>query len=255
MRSKIILLFVCLALTNHIFPNTVWEIYEFNDAFQINIPDRLDIRNQEDSYTRQTKMNDEWENIWEISHSGDIIFQQKQPQDSYFRIIIHYKKGNAFDYLSAQKTLNLDEKEIDDINNSIHSKWEKINTPILNQPEISFEKIADINALVIMYTREGYKESPTIQVQEYYFFNNDEYAHITILYRERDEINFANELDDIILSFKWKNIKKTDSPPLSDKYTPLQILFLLYILLTIIVIILIFIILFVITRKKRERKN
>jgi hypothetical protein len=252
MKGKIILLFVCLALTNHILPNTLWEIYEFNDAFQMNIPDRLEIRNKEGSYTQQTKMNDEWENVWEISHSEDIIFQQKQSQDTYFRIIIHYKKGISFDYPNAQDTLYLDENEIDDINNSIYSKWEKINTSVLNQPEVFFKETDNINALTITYVREGYKESSTIQVKEYYFFNNDEYVHITTLSRERDEINLANEIEDIILSFKWKNIKKINPSSKDYNYTSLHILFLLYILLAIIVISLIFIILFVIVNKKKR---
>lgn len=181
-----------------------WTKYIIANTFSISVPPTVELRKGGDSYTKEIKdLNWHGHKI----NSCNVVFQQKglsinasEAHQTYCRIMIDVQKGDLGEYPKASDHEDL---TIEDIHTFQElAKQNSYEYNILSQPEVRWVKIENAYGIEIEYVRNGANNSRT-HVCNYYFFNDNVFAAITLSYRRGDTKEWETDFSNIIKTFKW----------------------------------------------------
>lgn len=179
-----------------------WSTYLIKNSFSLSVPNTLEIRKEDDPYTTMLKNNS-----FAIS-TADVVFQQKELSkmtesgySSYCRILVMYGE----DY--TDECLHYNETE------EFNSETRKIFDELVEQEVAPYTMIGypthtwiDINgtkAVQSSYRRNG--DIGPVNCKMYVLFNYHEMVKIIIAYREKDKELWANDMNNVIKSFRWSS--------------------------------------------------
>jgi len=149
--------------------------------------------------------------------SNKMVFQQKglnangaSSRDSYVRLIIETTIGSIGDYEKLYSKVDVSASEIKEINDSykqiLIQSFRGTGLKLLTWHGTSFEKINGQNCLKCSYLRQLNDNFP-VEVEMYFFHNNDRQHVITISYRKNEKDTWLPILLKSLNSFKITNIK------------------------------------------------
>lgn len=232
-----------------------WQKYTINGAFSFEVPNSVELRTSDDSYTK-----DMLKTYGYIINSDNIVFQQKNLSTNdknallnhYCRIIIHYQKGKANEYLSSNENYTLTKEDIESIKSIIESDAAE---RLISIKSIRYENNTHFSSIIAEYIRNGYGDNSPVKVQYQFIYNNDEFVTLVLSYREKEKEIWENDFRKVIASFRWINkkvkgeyidkihsLKETEQTISSDKKGKMLNRFLFYSVL--------FIVLYLMLRKK-----
>lgn len=232
-----------------------WQKYTINGAFSFEVPNSVELRTSNDSYTK-----DMLKTYGYIINSDNIVFQQKKLStndkdallNQYCRIIIHYRKGKANEYLSSNENYTLTKEDIESIKSIIESDAAE---RLISIESVRYENNIHFSSIIAEYIRNGYGDNSPVKVQYQFIYNNDEFVTLVLSYREKEKEIWENDFRKVIASFRWINKKvkgeyidkihsqkETEQTISSDKKSKILNRFLFYSVL--------FIVLYLMLRKK-----
>ena len=186
------------------------RVYEISNAFTINIPNTIELRNEYDKYTKRIE-NTSWYGY--KVNTNQIVFQQKglssasqKAFNTYCRIMINYEKGSPDEFFKANEYIPLDNEDIRYMQNIAIQGCSATGFKTINTPKVQVVKIGDIYSIELSYVRTGTNGNMT-QVYSYLLFNKDETVTITFSYWAKDERLWKKDLQNVIQTFQWNKIK------------------------------------------------
>lgn len=179
------------------------ETYKFNNMFSISVSDDLELRQDDDAYTRFLYDTLNYET------NSEIVFQQKElstrKQDAlshYCRIMIITSKDDSCPYPCS------DEKSFsdDDLNELISTAPQELGPGqrFVFQPTASIESTnSGATYVKIHYIRTGTKGNVNVNIC--YFFNYDSAVKAIFSYRESEKNLWESKLSSSLNSFSWES--------------------------------------------------
>ena len=182
-----------------------WTKYSAGSSFQISVPSTVELRGEEDEYSKSLKSLNLTQN------DDNIIFQQKglsrrekTALDQYCRIMIQYLKGSYGDFMKATETETLD------------SEWKGIldelvegcigpAARLMGSYTYKWSTISGAKCIQIDYRRTGNNFDPSIPVvcRIAIFQNNNEMVKLVLSYREKESNIWKDDFVRVFNSFKW----------------------------------------------------
>ena len=183
-----------------------WSYYEMGNAFSISVPPTLEVRHDDDPYTQ---------NLNKLPYdlnNRDVIFQQKNlsnlsnsAKQTYCRILInYYNEPGAFPRYNETEDINNEAKQfLDEI------VYQEVVVPsyLIGSPSYAWIDINGIKAIETSYQRKSSAGKGIVCCKIYLLSNYDELVKIVVAYREGDSQIWANDMSNVIKTFKWKNLK------------------------------------------------
>lgn len=186
-------------------PDNTWQQYDFYNAFSIAVPKTMELRAENDGYTRLLTNNN-------LPINTDIVFQQKglsnlseESRSTYCRILIQYIKCIPGKVEKYNESPRLTQKDISDINQIIDAQMSGFD--YVDQPEIKWVKISNFRAIEASYRRTGM--GTTVSCKMYLLFNHDEMVKIITAYRDCDSSLWKNDIENVIKTFKWERLNRS----------------------------------------------
>ncbi len=179
-----------------------WGTYVIEDALSIKVPPTLELRSDEDVYTKYLK-----DNLAYINNST-VVFQQKELSEmnresmkTYCRIMVtHYnlEQGDVARHDEFQELTPADYDGLRSIADAqlgptYYSEW-----PSYKSIEVNGSVAIDIS-----YVREGLDGDVCCHI--YILPNYDEMAMIVTSYRVSEASKWAQDVEDVINTFEWTN--------------------------------------------------
>lgn len=179
------------------------EIYQFNNMFSISVSDELELRQDDDAYTKF--LNDTLNYV----ANSEIVFQQKELSNKteealshYCRIMIMSDKDDSCPYPSSDDESFSD----DDLNELISTAPQELapGQHFVIHPTTSIESTRSGATYVkIHYTRSGTKGNVSVNIC--YFFNYDSAVKAIFSYRESEKNLWESKMSSALNSFTWKS--------------------------------------------------
>ncbi|MBR1379053.1 MAG: hypothetical protein IJ557_08030 [Bacteroidaceae bacterium] len=187
------------------------ETYKFNNMFSISVSKDLELRQDDDAYTKY--LNDTLSYV----ANSEIVFQQKglsnrtvEAQSHYCRIMIMTYKDDSCPFPSSDDQ----SFSADDLNEFISMAHQELGTEqrFVIQPTATIETtLSGATYVKIHYTRTGTKDN--VSVNLCCFFNYDCAVKAIFSYRESEKDLWELKLLRAMNSFAWR------SPYISQAYS------------------------------------
>ena len=178
------------------------ETYKFNDMFSISVSEDLELRQDDDAYTKF--LNDTLNYV----ANSEIVFQQKELSNKtqealnhYCRIMIMTDKDDSCPYPSSDETSFSE----DDLNELISTAPQELGPGqrFVIHPTASIESTnSGATYIKIHYTRTGTKGNVSVNIC--YLFNYDSAVKAIFSYRELEKSLWVSKLSSSINSFAWE---------------------------------------------------
>lgn len=182
-----------------------WKTYEFATAFRISVPPTVELRSDDDDYTKTINrigLNVNTNNV--VFQPLGLSRQNPDAQKKYCRIIIEYLQGKEGDFMRSSEVETLD------------SEWKSLLQemvigsigPFSNQLGTTQYKWVTINgskAIQLDYKRTGYNFDESIPVicRMGIFQNNNEMVRIILSYRENEANIWAEDFKNVFETIEW----------------------------------------------------
>ncbi|MBO5226318.1 MAG: hypothetical protein J6B46_07965 [Parabacteroides sp.] len=194
----VILLFIMCHLENI---SSDWTNYEIAKTFTLSVPNTVELRGQDDFYTKELKRGYYKNKI----NFNDIAFQQKglsyadkEALKTYCRVLIKVVDGEGFP--SSSDCYELTQEDISYFRSmAIESAYP---FKIIGNPVIRWTKVSGSYGIEVKYTRKG-ENNTFVNVSSYYFFNIDKVVTIVLAYRKEDSAKWKDDFSKIINTFRW----------------------------------------------------
>lgn len=174
--------------------------YHINEMFSISVSDKMEMRKENDAYTKW--MND----VLEYSSKDKIVFQQKGLADfdqiartHYARIIIKTEVDEECGF-PAFNDADIPEDAIKELENACTGELAS-GQSFLRAPKGKVEKTGNGIRIKISYRRSGIRGAVNVQV--FYIFNYRYAAKIIASYRESEESIWQAVIEQAINSIEW----------------------------------------------------
>lgn len=185
-------------------PPKNWTKYIIKKSFYISIPPTVELRRSNAPYTKELKKRNPYAYL---NSRNYVVFQQKglsnkshEAYQTYCRIMIDISKENIGKDLKLTEYRNLTLEEIYTFQNL--AKQNLSENAVLSQPKVRWVKIENTYGIEVEYVRKG-ANSSSIQVNNYYFFDDNLFATITLSYKLGDIKKWEVDFPNIIKTFKW----------------------------------------------------
>ncbi|MCM1042082.1 MAG: zinc ribbon domain-containing protein [Bacteroides sp.] len=183
-------------------PGSDWTEYEIAGAFTLSVPNTMELREEDDSYTRHLHSLDLPQAL------ADAIFQQKNlslkspnAYATYCRILARHfpcAPGEVERYDQASCLSQADKEDLKEIVDGEVLPGKYVELPIFRWITIGRTK-----AIEAVYARSGDKGS--VKCRLYLLQNYNEMVKIVVAYRECDADLWKDDLENVIRTFKWNN--------------------------------------------------
>lgn len=188
----------------HSIPKS-WRTYKFGDAFKISVPPTVELRSDNDDYTKiinqfNANIND---NIIVFQQAG-LSRQDPNARQKYCRIMIEYIKGDYGDYMKSTEMVTIDfelKSFLQDlVTGEIGSDSEQI-----GNTQYKWVTINGAKAIQIDYKRMGLNFNPSKSVvcKIGLFQNDNEMIKVILSYRENESNIWANDFKDVFETIEW----------------------------------------------------
>lgn len=174
--------------------------YEIANTFTLSIPNTVELRGQDDDYTKLLKRD----YINKIDFNN-IVFQQRglasldrEAFNSYCRILIKVIEG--YDFPSSTECYDLTQEDISYFRSM--AKESAYPFEIIGNPIVEWILVNGNYAIEVKYMRKG-EDNKHVKVSSYYLFNKTKVAYITLAYRKEDSKIWEEDFSKIIFTFKW----------------------------------------------------
>ncbi len=196
--------------------DATWKTVSIPGVSTYQIPPTLEL--QKGAYKQ---ISDQYrQNVLEISESPDrVIVQPKGINDfapaalkRYCRIIVETQRGATGDYLQLDEPLQVSEAELKELDKDSKNQMQQgaaMSTAkgrkmtILSWQPVKIVRVNGVRAILATYTRSMQDASPVL-VRVYRIQNNDYLHTIMISYRESEKDLWADDLEKVINTFKFK---------------------------------------------------
>lgn len=179
-----------------------WSTYNIMNAFSISIPNTMEVRKEDDPYTKLLTNN-------HIAISNaDVVFQQRELSQmtesgysTYCRVLISYAEDYSDEYLRHDETeeFNSETKKVfDEL-----VEQEVAPYTMIGYPSYKWIDINGTKAVQSSYRRNG--DFGPVNCKMYILFNYHEMTKIIIAYRENDSELWSEDMGNVIKTFKWVN--------------------------------------------------
>ncbi len=182
-----------------------WTTYSADNTFQISVPLTVELRGEEDEYSKSLRSLNLTQN------DNNIIFQQKglsrkekTALDQYCRIMIQYLKGSYGDFMKATETETLD------------SEWKSVfdelvegcigpAAKLMGSYTYKWTTINGAKCIQIDYRRTGNNFDASIPVvcRMAIFQNDNEMVKMILSFREKEAATWKADFDKVFRSFRW----------------------------------------------------
>ena len=212
-RLLVILIINAVLIANA--QDETWLAISIPDICNFKIPPSLEL--QKGKYK---EVRDQYMKLLEITTSPDIVTVQPKgindldPKafEKYCRIIVETQRGHIGDYSKLDESINLSEKDLNEIDqqsrDQINQQFAALNSKgqkniILSWKTVRVAKFNGIDTILIEYIRI-LNDYPPVFVRTYNIQNNDCMHAVTISYRENEKNIWAQDMENIITTFKFK---------------------------------------------------
>lgn len=188
----------------HTIPDD-WRTFEFGDAFKISVPPTVELRSDNDDYTKalnHLNLNINEDNI--IFQQAGLSKQDPNAQKQYCRIMIEYMKGDYGDFMKSTETETLDSewKSLlqDFVTGSIGPYSKQMGTT-----QYKWVTINGAKAIQLDYKRTGANFDSSIPVvcRVGIFQNSNEMIKVILSYRENESNIWADDFKDVFETIEW----------------------------------------------------
>lgn len=196
------------------------EIYKFNNVFSISVSNDLELRKDDDAYTKFLR-----DTLNYVANSK-IVFQQKELSSKtkealshYCRIIILSEKDDSCPYPSSNDA-SFSDKDLDELLSTASLELGPGQSFVI-QPTASVEFTnSGATYVKVHYTRTGTRGNVNVNIC--YFFNYDSVVKAIFSYRESEEDLWSAKLLRALNSFAWTSPYTSYSYSQKDTKHPLD---------------------------------
>lgn len=191
------------------------ETYIFNNMFSISVSDKLELRQDDDAYTKFLN------GTLNYATNSEIVFQQKELSNKtaealshYCRIMIMTDKDDSCPYPSSDDESFSNE----DLNELISTASIELapGQRFVIHPTASIESThSGATYVKIHYTRTGTKGNVSVNIC--YFFNYDSAVKAIFSYRESEKNLWESKLYSSLNSFAWESPYTSSTYSAEDK--------------------------------------
>lgn len=196
--------------------DATWETVSIPGICTYQIPPTVEI--QKGTYKR---ISDQFQKtILEIASSPDrVVAQPKGINDfdpvalkRYCRIIVETERGSSGDFSKLNEPLAVSEAELGKLDKELKNQVQQAATlstskgmkmTILSWQTAKIVRVNGVDALMTTHTR-SVNDAPPVLVRMYAIQNNDVSHTITISYRESEKALWADDLNKVMDTFKFK---------------------------------------------------
>lgn len=181
-----------------------WTEYDIANAFSLSIPNTMEQCPCDDEY---------YQNIMDSNPGiefSEVIFQQKglsakssEAYNTYARVIAKHFPLSSNEAVHHDQTFGFNEADYRDLNEMAEAELDIFS--FIDEPEWRWIDIDGTKAIEGSYRRTGY-EGP-VNCKIYLLYNYNEIAKIVVAYREKDSNRWADDISNVIRTFKWNNPK------------------------------------------------
>ena len=181
-----------------------WTKYEIDGSFFISVPTTVELRHQDDVYTKQ--LDDMRLNI----NKDVVIFQQKNlskgaNDNHYCRIIFQHFVGNREDFLRSKEQEFLGPEWQQSLTEMVTNELAG-NQTLVGKPTFRWIDVNEnTKAIEVAYRRTG-NNNNTTHVTIYLLQNYNEMVKMLVSYREQEKDMWLPDLNNVIKTFKWNNL-------------------------------------------------
>lgn len=176
-----------------------WNSYTFHKSFSLSVPPTVELRTLDDKYQNFIHRTDDV-----------IIFQQKdlsvmseEAMAHYCRVMILYTKYEKGEYYKYYESDEIDYETREFLKELV--LLEVSGNMLLEEPTYKWVNVEESNAIEVKWRRAGFMEG-SVACSMYLFFNDEEMVKMVISYREQERDIWLPDFDNIVKTFKWKNL-------------------------------------------------
>lgn len=196
-RAALLIMFVCFAFGAIADAKT----YKFNQIFTISVSDNLELRKEDDAYTRFISDTLNYVTRAEIVFQQKGLSQKREPAiNQYCRILIKTDSDDSCPYPCSSEG----DFSNSDINELVSACTEELapGQYFVRQPSATIKtNKGGCKYVNITYTRTGYKGEVNVNIC--YFFNYKYAVKAVFSYRVSESNIWKNAIDNSISSFSW----------------------------------------------------
>lgn len=183
-------------------PSSEWKRYELSDAFNISIPNSMELRKENDPYT-QILNSDVLSNAEAVFQQKDLSMMSSEALDTYCRILIQHYGVPSGEVGHHNQAPYITQEDRDSLKEMVDAEVEPYS--YVTQPSFQWIDVAGTKALEATYKRTGV--NGPVNCHLYLLMNYDEVVKIVIAYRERDSDYWKTDMENVIRTFKWNVLK------------------------------------------------
>lgn len=181
---------------------TNWTEYKIDDSFSISVPNSMELRHDYDDYTRWVS------NKLGLLSSADAVFQQKElatmsseAYKTYARVLVQhfsFSPGEVEHHYESPGLTSEDYKNLREMVDDEILPYTYIDRPTWKWIDVNGSKIIEGS-----YRRNG--DDGPVKCKFYLMSNYGEMAKIIVTFREKDSEQWAEDLNNVIRTFRWNN--------------------------------------------------
>lgn len=186
-------------------PSSGWENYEISDAFSLSIPPSMELRHDYDEYTQLISSH----NL--ALSNAEAVFQQKnlsnlssEAYDTYSRVLVDYFQFSPGEVEYSNQSTYITEEDRKNCRDIALSELGPYS--FVSGPNCKWINVGESKGIDIEYVRTGDKGN--VQCHIYLMCNSSEMVKLITSYRIKDKDVWAEDIENVIKTFKWKRPKK-----------------------------------------------
>ena len=192
-------------------PPKGWETYYIAKICQVSIPPTIEVRGDDDEYTKVLETISLASGLKRVINYGNIVFQQKglsqrEPSayDKYCRIIIRTEYGDYGDFLKSTETAILDSEWMAALNELVQNNIGPA-AQLMGNAMYKWSTINGSNCIQVDYKRTGFNfdSSRPVVCRIAIFQNNNKMVMMSLSYRENEADLWEADFDKVFKSFRW----------------------------------------------------
>ncbi|MBQ1667208.1 MAG: J domain-containing protein [Prevotella sp.] len=184
-----------------------WESHTFFNAFSIKVPVTVELQTKDSPYVRQitSRGYQSKDDVVVFNQKGLCNLDQKA-QKQYCRIMFSYYQGVPGDFLRRTETEVLD-AEYDQLLREMVIGEIGPNGRLMGTINYQWVRINNANAILVSYKRTGNNFDTTIPVncKMLIIQDNNRFVKMMLSYREKEANLWADDFEQVLRSFEWKN--------------------------------------------------
>ena len=184
-----------------------WKRQTFFGAFSVAVPVTVERQTKDSPYVRQiTSRGYQFQDDVVVFHQKGLGNLNQKAQKQYCRIMFSYYEGDSGDFIRRDETEYIDSDYSQLLCEIVEAEIAP-NARLIGSINYQWVRVNNANAIMVTYRRTGnnFDNSIPVSCRMLLLQDNNRFVKMILSYREKEANLWAEDFEQVIRSFEWKN--------------------------------------------------